>query len=92
MEIGPCPLSRQFDIVLTEKEWESMSLLLYTKMISNPSNVLLPHKTVTVSPGPAWPPLAPSIDEIGKHFCISWLGDRLEMTLLATEQYQGNQE
>ena len=35
---------------------------------------------------------APSIDEIGKHFCISWLVDRLEMTLLATEQYLGNQE
>ena len=36
--------------------------------------------------------LAPSIDEIGKHFCISWLVARLEMTLLATEQYLGNQE
>ena len=60
-----------------------------TEMISNPSNVLLTHNAAPVSPGPV---LAPSIDEIGKHFCISWLGDRLEMTLLATEQYLGNQE
>ena len=54
-------------------------------MISNPSNVLLPHNTPCPVP-------APSIDEIGKHFCISWLVARLEMTLLATEQYLGNQE
>ena len=77
-----------FDVVLTKKNWVNESFV-NTEMISNPSNVLLPQNAVLVSPGPV---LAPSIDEIGKHFCISWLGDRLEMTLLATEQYLGNQE
>ena len=77
-----------FDVVLTKKNWVNESFV-NTEMISNPSNVLLPQNAVLVSPGPV---LAPSIDEIGKHFCISWLVARLEMTLLATEQYLGNQE